>query len=169
MYSEPRPLSPLEQAHGLRVALVVSRFNEFVTDRLRLGALEALKAAGVGATQAEIFEVPGAFEIPFAARLVAATGRFDAVVCLGCLIRGETPHFDVIASAVAHGITAASGTTGVPMTFGVLTTNSADEALARAGQGPANKGYEAAAAAISVALLVRRVGGRDLPPQGQGG
>ncbi|MPY86646.1 MAG: 6,7-dimethyl-8-ribityllumazine synthase [Luteitalea sp.] len=161
-------MHPLEQAHGLRVALVVSRFNDYVTDRLRLGALEALKTAGVGATEAEIFEVPGAFEIPFAARLVATTGRFDAVICLGCLIRGETPHFDVIASAVAHGITEASGATGVPMTFGVLTTNNAEEALARAGQGPANKGYEAAAAAISIALLARRVGDRSSPPQDAG-
>src|SRR6185295_6958673 len=95
--------------------------------------------------------VPGAFEIPIAARHAAQTGAFAAVVCLGCLVRGETPHFEYIASAVSRGITAASGETGVPMTFGVLTTNSIEEAIARAGNGTANKGREAALAAVEVA------------------
>jgi 6,7-dimethyl-8-ribityllumazine synthase len=158
-------MTVIEQGRGRRFALVVSRYNDFVTDRLRMGALDALKAAGVLATDAEIFEVPGAFEIPYAAQLVAATGRFDAVVCLGCLIRGETPHFDYIASAVAQGITLASLTTRVPMSFGVLTTNTAEEALARAAAGPTNKGWEAASAAIAMATLTRRV--RQVEPEGE--
>jgi 6,7-dimethyl-8-ribityllumazine synthase len=158
-------MTVIEHARGRRFALVVSRYNDFVTDRLRMGALDALKAAGVLATDAEIFEVPGAFEIPYASQLVAATGRFDAVVCLGCLIRGETPHFDYIASAVAQGITRASLTTGVPMSFGVLTTNTAEEALARAAAGPTNKGWEAASAAIAMATLTRRV--RQVEPEGE--
>jgi 6,7-dimethyl-8-ribityllumazine synthase len=102
--------------------------------------------------------VPGAFEIPMAAQRIAETGRVSAVVCLGCLIRGATPHFDYIASACAQGITAASSMTGVPMSFGVLTTNSAEEALERAAPGPANKGREAAEAAIEMARLFARVG-----------
>jgi len=107
-----------------RFALVVSRYHEEITDRLRQGALDALVESGVQSDRIEIYVVPGAFELPFAARQVAESGGFSGVVCLGCLIRGETSHFDFIASAVAHGITAASSETGIPMTFGVLTTNS---------------------------------------------
>jgi len=140
-----------------RVALIVSRFNDFVTERLRSGAVAALDAAGVPSGDVTIVRVPGAFEIPLAAKRAAETGRFDAVVCLGCVIRGETPHFEYICSSVAHGITAAAAATGVPMTFGVLTTNSAEEALARAGDGPANKGHEAAVAALQMIDVIRRV------------
>ena len=129
-----------------RFALVVSTYNDFVTDRLQAGALSALAEAGVPARDVAVVRVPGAFEIPLAAQHAAKSGRFDAIVCLGCVIRGETPHFDYICSAVAHGLTAAAAATGVPMAFGVLTTNSAEEALARAGDGPGNKGREAARA-----------------------
>jgi 6,7-dimethyl-8-ribityllumazine synthase len=148
---------PLPDASGLRVAVVVSRFNAEVTTRLRDGALEALTVAGAPADSVEIFDVPGAFEIPFAARVAASTGRFHAIVCLGCLIRGETPHFDFIASAVAHGITQAASETGVPMAFGVLTTNTVEQALERAAMDRSNKGWEAAAAAVEMAHLVRRL------------
>jgi 6,7-dimethyl-8-ribityllumazine synthase len=141
----------------MRVAIVVSRFNDFVTERLLDGAQAALADAGVAAGDVEILRVPGAFEIPMAAQRVAEAGKVDAVVCLGCLIRGETPHFEYIASACAHGITAASATTGVPMSFGVLTTNSAEEALERAAPGPANKGREAADAAVEMARLFARL------------
>ena len=103
----------------------------------------------------QVFAVPGAFEIPQAARAAAESGRFDAIVCLGCIIRGETPHFDYIASAVAHGITDAAGDTGVPMAFGVLTTDTVEQAMARRGTAPDNKGREAAAAAIEMAILYR--------------
>jgi 6,7-dimethyl-8-ribityllumazine synthase len=134
-----------------RVAIVVSKFNDFVTDRLHTGAIAGLTAAGVDAAGVTVIRVPGAFEIPLAAQRAAETGLFEAVVCLGCVIRGETPHFDYICSSVAHGIIAAAAATRVPMAFGVLTTNSAEEALARAGEGPSNKGYEAAMAAIEMA------------------
>ena len=108
--------------------------------------------------------MPGAFELPSAARLAAATGRFDAVVCLGCLIRGATPHFDFIAAAVAHGLTAASAETGVPIAFGVLTTNSIEEALERAVDGPSNKGWEAAAAAVEMAEVAAQIARRPASP-----
>ena len=144
-------------ARGLRFALVVARFNEFVTDRLRDGAIEALTAAGASADSISVLPVPGSFEIPSAARRAAESGAFDAVVCLGCVIRGETPHFEYIASAVAHGITAGAAATGVPMTFGVLTTNSVEEAIERAGAGSGNKGWEAAMAAIEMARLFQRL------------
>jgi 6,7-dimethyl-8-ribityllumazine synthase len=140
-----------------RFAVVVSNYHDFVTDRLQAGALAALTAAGVAADEVTILRVPGAFEIPQAARHAAQTGRFHAIVCLGCLIRGATPHFDYIASAVAHGLTDAAGATGVPMAFGVLTTNSVEEALERAGEGPANKGWEAARAALDMAEVVENL------------
>jgi 6,7-dimethyl-8-ribityllumazine synthase len=139
---------------GRRIAVVVAKFNAFVTDRLQSGALAALAAAGVDAGDVTIVRVPGSFEIPLAAQHAAETGRFDAVVCLGCLIRGETSHFEYISSAVAQGLTSAAAATGVPMAFGVLTTNSAEEALARAGEGPGNKGHEAALAALEMSDIV---------------
>ena len=144
-------------AKGFRFAVVVSRYNDFVTDRLQAGALEALSAAGASGDDVTVVRVPGAFEIPAAARHAASSGRFDGVVCLGCLIRGETPHFEFIAEAVAHGIVEASAATGVPMTFGVLTTNSVEEAIERAGEGRTNKGWEAAAAAIDMVAIVAQL------------
>jgi 6,7-dimethyl-8-ribityllumazine synthase len=141
----------------MRVAIVVSRFNDFVTGRLLEGARAALDDAGVAPGDVEVLQVPGAFEIPMAAQRIAETGKVDAVVCLGCLIRGATPHFEYIAAACANGITAAAASTGVPMSFGVLTTNSAEEALERAAPGPSNKGREAADAALEMARLFARM------------
>jgi 6,7-dimethyl-8-ribityllumazine synthase len=152
-----RTLEGSRSATGLRFAVVVSKYNDFVTDRLQTGALAALTAAGVAGDDVTVIRVPGAFEIPFAARHAAATGAFQAIVCLGCLIRGATPHFEYISSAVSHGLTDAAGATGVPMAFGVLTTNSVEEALERAGDGPSNKGWEAAAAAVEMATLVAQL------------
>ena len=149
-----------QTAKGLRFAVVVSKYNDFVTDRLQTGALAALAAAGADSADITIVRVPGAFEIPTAARHAAQTGRFDAIVCLGCLIRGATPHFEYISSAVSLGLTEASGATGVPMAFGVLTTNSVEEALERAGEGSGNKGWEAAAAAVEMATLLAKIGPR---------
>ena len=146
------------ESGGVCVGLVVSRYNDFVTNRLRDGAMEALRAAGVGEEAVVVAPVPGAFEVPQAARRLASSGGVDAVVGLGCLIRGETPHFEVIAAAVAHGLTQAALDSGVPMAFGVLTTNSAEEALARAGPGPSNKGWEAVDAALAMVRLFRRLG-----------
>jgi 6,7-dimethyl-8-ribityllumazine synthase len=142
-------------ASGLRVAVVVSKYHDFVTDRLEKGAIAALGAASIVADAVTVVRVPGAFEIPSAAQYAAETRAFDAVVCLGCLIKGATPHFDFIAAAVAHGLVDAARATGVPMTFGVLTTNSAEEALERAKDGPSNKGWEAATAAIEMATVAR--------------
>ena len=141
----------------MRVAIVVSRFNDFVTDRLLEGAQAALRDAGLGDGDVDLLRVPGAFEIPMAAQRVAETGKVSAVVCLGCLIKGATPHFEYISASVAHGIQEASGDTGVPMAFGVLTTDSWEQAEERAGGGRDNKGFEAAAAAIEMAQLFRRL------------
>jgi 6,7-dimethyl-8-ribityllumazine synthase len=138
-----------------RVALVVSRYHDFVTSRLEAGARAALREAGVLDQDIVTFAVPGAYELAQAAQRVAEADRWDAVVCLGCLIRGETPHFDYIATAAAEGIMRAAQATGVPIAFGVLTTNTAEEAMARAGDGPANKGRESAAAALEMARLYR--------------
>src|SRR5690349_18443479 len=115
-----RIIEGLAAAGRTRVAIVVSKYHDFITDRLQAGALAALAAAHIADSDVTIVRVPGAFEIPMAARHAGESGRFDAVVCLGCLIRGATPHFEYIAAAVAHGLTTAAGETGVPMTFGVL-------------------------------------------------
>ena len=143
---------------AMRIAIVVSRFNDFITDRLLAGAQEALREQGFADDDVEILRVPGAFEVPIAAQRIAETGRVGAVVCLGCLIKGATPHFEYIASACAHGITAAAAATGIPMAFGVLTTNSVEEALERAAPGDANKGREAALAALEMARLFATLG-----------
>ena len=137
----------------MRIAIVASRFNDFITDRLLAGAQAALAEQGLAAQDVDVLRVPGAFEIPMVAQRVAETGRVSAVVCLGCLIRGATPHFEYIASACAHGITAAASATGVPMAFGVLTTNSVEEAVVRAAADETNKGREAALAALEMARL----------------
>jgi 6,7-dimethyl-8-ribityllumazine synthase len=155
--------APLGDAAPFRFALVVSRFNEAITGSLRDGATRALAEAGAAEGNVSVFDVPGAYEIPQAARAAAESGAFDAVVCLGCVIRGETPHFDYISSAVAHGIMAAAGETGVPMAFGVLTTDTLAQAEARAGAGDDNKGREAAAAAIEMAALYKRLGALATP------
>lgn len=153
----------LVDGRGLRVAIVVSRFHDEVTRELQAGAERVLRAAGVDGGDIEVFDVPGAFEIPLAARTAARSGRFAALVCLGCIIKGETPHFEYIASAVAQGLTEAMGATGVPMAFGVLTTNSLDEARARAGDGPSNKGWEAAAAALEMARVLQQIAANPAP------
>ena len=145
-------------ASGLRLALVVSTYHKNVTRSLCRGALNVLDEAGAKTEAVTVLEVPGTFEIPLIARHAAASGSFDAVICLGCIIRGQTPHFEYIASSVAHGIMTASQATGVPITFGVLTTNTEEEALARSEGGTSNKGREAAVAAIHMANIVATIG-----------
>lgn len=162
MRTDQAPPTALPSAHGMHVAVVVSRFNPEVTRRLRAGAEDALRAAA--AFRVDVHEVPGAFELPVAARALAASRQFDAVVCLGCLVRGETPHFDYIASAVSHGLMRASLDTGVPVAFGVLTTDTIDQARARALPDETNKGWEAVAAAIEMVHVLRRIGHQALPP-----
>ena len=149
-----------DDASGLRLAIVMSAYHTPVTEGLRDGALAALSRAGMqSGRDVIVITVPGAFELPLAARRAAESGAFDALVCLGCVVRGETPHFDYIASAVAHGIMTASQETGVPITFGVLTTNTLEEAQARAGEGSSNKGWEAAMAAVQLANTLRALPG----------
>ena len=164
MRGQDQPPAPLADASAFRFAVIVSRFNETVTGSLRDAATSALKEAAAASVQ--VLSVPGAFEIPQAARAAAESGRFDAIVCLGCIIRGETPHFDYIASAVAHGIMDAAGETGIPMSFGVLTTDTEEQAAARSGAGPDNKGREAAAAAIEMAALCRSLSSPSNRPFG---
>jgi len=159
-----QPSAPAIDASPFRFAIVVSRFNEEITSSLRRAALNALLDRG--AENVQVFDVPGAYEIPQAARAAAESGRFDAVVCLGCVIRGETPHFDYISSAVTHGIMAAAGDTGIPMAFGVLTTDTVAQATARAGDGPDNKGREAAHAAIEMAALYKTLSSSNARPSG---
>jgi 6,7-dimethyl-8-ribityllumazine synthase len=159
--SDPAAEVPLPDASDLRLAIVVSRFNDDITSRLRDGAVEALTVAGAPDDAIEVFEVPGAFELPWAARVAATSGRFDAVICLGCVIRGETYHFEVIANAAAQGVMAVTCDTGIPVTFGVLTTDTTQQALERAAMDRTNKGWEAAAAALDLVHLGRRMAGQD--------
>jgi 6,7-dimethyl-8-ribityllumazine synthase len=137
-----------------RFAIIVSRFNEEITGGLLAGAREALAEAGVEGDGVAVFEVPGAFEIPLAARYAAESGQFAAVICLGCLIKGDTMHFEYIADAATHGIMRVGLETRVPIAFGVLTTLTDEQAEARAASGPGNKGREAAEAAIEMVRVL---------------
>jgi 6,7-dimethyl-8-ribityllumazine synthase len=144
-------------AEGLRFGIVISRFNDFICDRLLGGALDALKRSGGSEEQIDIFKVPGAFEIPLLAKKVANTGRYDALICLGAVIRGATPHFDYVASEVSKGIASVSLDANIPIAFGVLTTDTLEQAIERAGSKAGNKGWDAAMAAIEMANLIRQV------------
>ena len=141
-------------------AIVVSRYNESITRRLLKGALECLKKHGASQKTIDIVYCPGAFEIPFVAHQVAATEKYDAVICLGCVVRGETPHFEYISQVVSMGINRSAIKTHVPMTFGVLTTNTIEQALERAGGKSGNKGKEAALAAIELADISKKISKR---------
>ena len=143
-------------AAGLHFGIVVSEFNSFVTDRLLAGALEAFQAAGASKDQLEIVNVPGAFELPIAAKTLASTRRFDSLICIGCVLRGETSHYDYVCSETARGIQLAQLDTGVPIGFCVLTCDTREQALARAGEKSGNKGYEVAIGAIEMARLTRK-------------
>jgi 6,7-dimethyl-8-ribityllumazine synthase len=153
----PKNIRPATAAAGLRFALVVSRFNSFITDRLLAGALDALQAAGAPAGNVEVVRVPGSFEIPLTAKKLAASGRADAVIAIGCILRGETAHFDYVASEVARGVQLAQLDTGVPVIFCVLTCDTLDQAIDRAGLKSGNKGYDAGCAAIEMANLSRQL------------
>ncbi|MBE3587962.1 MAG: 6,7-dimethyl-8-ribityllumazine synthase [Thermoanaerobacteraceae bacterium] len=143
---------------GLRFGLVVGRFNEFITSKLLTGALDALHRHGVADQDIEIAWVPGAFEIPLVARRMVALQRFDAVICLGAVIRGATPHFDYVAAEVAKGVAKVGLDTGVPTIFGVITADTIEQAIERAGTKAGNKGWDAAQAAIEMASLLRNLG-----------
>jgi len=142
---------------GLRIGLVVGRFNSFIAERLVEGAVDGLLRHGVRDEDIHIARVPGAFEIPLTARKLAETGRFDAVLCLGAVIRGSTPHFDYVAAEVSKGVAAVGLKSGLPVIFGVLTTDTIEQAIERAGTKAGNKGYDAAATAIEMANLLRQI------------
>ncbi len=150
-------------AHGRKFALVVSRFNSFITERLLEGALLALRQSGARRENLRVVRVPGAFEIPSMARTLAASGEYDAIVCLGCLLRGDTLHYDVIANEVTRGIGQSAQETGVPHGFGVLTCDTLEQAIDRAGLKAGNKGAEAAFAAIEMANLTAAAGTKASP------
>jgi 6,7-dimethyl-8-ribityllumazine synthase len=144
-------------AKGFTFGIVVSRFNEFITARLLEGALDALRRHGADEDRITVVKVPGSFEIPLVAKRMAATGQYSAIICLGTVIRGATPHFQYIAAEVSKGVATASLETGVPMGFGVLTTDSIDQAVERAGTKGGNKGFDAACSAIEMANLFREL------------
>jgi 6,7-dimethyl-8-ribityllumazine synthase len=155
------------KAEGLRLAIVVSRWNDFLTSKLLDGALDALSSAGADENAVEVFKVPGAFELPLTSLKAAETGRFDAVIAIGVVIRGETPHFDYVAGEAASGISRAAMQTGVPVIFGVVTTDTLEQAINRSGVKAGNKGYEAAMAAVELANLYKEMGGREAESKGQ--
>jgi 6,7-dimethyl-8-ribityllumazine synthase len=143
-------------AAGMHFAVVASRFNPEIVNRLVAGALEGLKEAGSDAHKVTVIRVPGAFEIPLAVLRAAKSRRYDAIVAIGCVIRGETPHFEYISQQACHGITQASLETGTPVGFGVLTVNTDEQAMARSEPGKTNKGFEAAMAAVEMANLLKQ-------------
>ncbi|MCM3269279.1 6,7-dimethyl-8-ribityllumazine synthase [Paenibacillus elgii] len=144
-------------SQGLKYGIVVGRFNEFITNKLLGGALDALKRHGVHEDEVEIAWVPGAFEIPLIAQKMAESGKYDAVITLGAVIRGSTPHFGYVCNETAKGVAAISLKTGIPVIFGVLTTDSIEQAVERAGTKAGNKGWEAAASAIEMANLTKQL------------
>lgn len=144
-------------AKGFTFGIVVSRFNEFISARLLEGALDALRRHGAEEARISVVRVPGSFEIPLTAKRLAASGRYDAVICLGAVIRGATPHFDYIAAEVSKGVAAAALETGIPIAFGVLTTDSIEQAVERAGTKGGNKGFDAACSAIEMVNLFREL------------
>lgn len=144
-------------ATGLKVGIVASRFNEFITGKLLCGAEDAFIRHGGSADDLEVAWVPGAFEIPLIARKMAACGKYDAVVCLGAVIRGSTPHFDMVANESVKGIAQAGLQNGIPVIYGVLTTDTIEQAIERAGTKAGNKGFDAMTAAIEMANLVRQL------------
>lgn len=171
---KPNQLQAGNAAAGLRFGIVVSRFNSFITERLLAGALDALERSGVEDKQVDVVRVPGSFEIPIAAKKLGASGRYHAVIAIGCILRGETSHYEYIASEVARGVQLAQLDTGVPMIFCVLTCDTLEQAIDRAGLKSGNKGAEAGLSALEMANLMRKLapqtgsarGGRRRSPRG---
>ncbi|MEJ2198679.1 MAG: 6,7-dimethyl-8-ribityllumazine synthase [Desulfuromonadales bacterium] len=151
----PKIIEGKLDAKGLRFGLLVSRFNSFVSDRLVEGAIDALLRHGAEKDDINIVRVPGAFEIPPTAKQMAESGRYDAIVCLGAVIRGATPHFEYVSAEVSKGVASVSIDSGIPVTFGVLTTDTIEQAIERAGSKAGNKGFDAAVAAVEMANLYK--------------
>jgi 6,7-dimethyl-8-ribityllumazine synthase len=158
MAGNHRTIEGGRSAKGIRVAIVAARFNHFVVDKLLAAALETLTAAGISAQDLDVVRVPGAFELPLAARKLASSRNYDAVIALGAVIRGGTPHFDYVAGECARGIADAARDTGLPVIFGVLTCDTLEQATERAGGQHGNKGADAALAAIEMAGLLQKLG-----------
>ena len=152
-----QPIEGGLEARGLKFAIVVARFNSFITDRLLAGAKDALARSGCNPDEVEIVKVPGSWELPIAVKTLAAQNRHDAIIALGAVIRGETPHFDYVAGNAASALSQIPLDTGVPVAFGVLTTNTMEQAVDRAGGKAGNKGFDAATTAIEMAHLMRRL------------
>lgn len=144
-------------ARGMKIGVIVSRFNNFITVKLLEGALEGLKTHGGADDDLTVIHVPGAFEIPIVAARMSASGKFDALVCLGAVIRGDTPHFEYVCDAVTHGISKAVWEYRIPISFGVLTTDNVQQAMERSGVKDANKGYEAALTAVEMVNVLRQL------------
>ncbi|MBE0595797.1 MAG: 6,7-dimethyl-8-ribityllumazine synthase [Desulfuromonadales bacterium] len=153
----PKYIEGKLDATGLRFGIVVSRFNSFISERLLEGAIDALVRHGGAAEEIDVVRVPGAYEIPLTAKRMAAKGNFDAIICLGAVIRGATPHFDYVAAEVSKGIATVSLDAGIPIAFGVLTTDTIEQAIERAGTKAGNKGAEVAAGAIEMVNLLRQL------------
>ena len=152
---------------GFRFAIVVSRWNDFLTSKLLEGALDALESTGADEGSIEVFKVPGSFELPLTSLKAAESGDFDAVIAIGVVIRGETPHFEYVAGQAASGIAQAALQTGVPVIFGVVTTDTVEQAINRSGVKSGNKGYEAAMSAVEVVNLYKEMAGREDKNKGQ--
>ena len=157
----PNTIAGQLAAAGLRFGVVVSRFNAFITERLLAGALDALERHGGDMETVDVVWVPGTFEVPVVAQRLASSGRYQAVICLGCLIRGGTPHFDYLAAEVTKGVAHTALSTGVPTIFGVLTTDTIEQAVERAGTKAGNKGFDAAVTAIEMADVIRQLDRRE--------
>ena len=154
----PKTLEGKISAEGLRFAIIVSRFNDFISSKLVEGAMDALNRHGASEEKISLVKVPGSFEIPLVAKRLAETGKFDGIICLGAVIRGATPHFDYVAAEVSKGIATVALETKTPVTFGVLTPDSLEQAIERAGSKSGNKGWDAAMAAMEMVNLLRELG-----------
>jgi len=147
----------LNRCGDARIALIVSRFNSFICERLLEGALDALNRHGLNNDEIAVFKVPGAFEIPLLAKKLAISGKYDGIICIGAVIRGDTPHFDYVAAEVSKGIATTSLDSGIPIAFGILTTNNIEQAVERAGTKAGNKGWDAAVSILEMIDLLRQV------------
>src|SRR5437763_13326683 len=158
---QPCKMNGSLSAEGLRFGIVVSRFNSFITDRLLAAAVDALERVGAGSKDGDVVRVPGAFELPLAAKKLAATGKYDALIAIGCVLRGETTHYDYVCSETARGLQLAQMDSGLPIMFCVLTCDTLGQAIDRAGLKGGNKGFEAGLAAIEMAHLSRKLRGPE--------
>ena len=161
---QPGKMDGSLSAEGLRFGIVVSRFNSFITDRLLASALDALDRAGAGSKDVDVVRVPGSFELPLAAKKLASTRKYDALIAIGCILRGETTHYDYVCSETARGLQLAQMESGLPIIFCVLTCDTLEQAIDRAGLKGGNKGFEAGLAAVEMAQLSRKLGASEAKP-----